>query len=123
MKKFASLVLVTMFLFSNQLAFAGGKGKKIDFPSDVVINGTEVKKGKYNVQFDEKTNEVIIWQGDKLIAKSNAQKNNHKNNRKNIVTEILIVKQGEKSFLKRLSLAGEQEDILLDMKNLSVSPQ
>ena len=123
MKKFASLVLVTMFLFSNQLVFAGGKGKKIEFPRDVVVNGTEVKKGKYNVQFDEKTNEVIIWQGDKLIAKSNAQKNIHKNNHKNIVTEILVVKQGEKSFLKRLSVAGEQEDILLDMKNLSVSPQ
>lgn len=123
MKKFANLVLVAMFLFSNQLAFAGGKGKKVELPRDVVINGTEVKKGKYNVEFDEKTNEVLIWQGDKLIAKSNAKKNTHQTNRKNIVTEILIVKQGEKSFLKRLSLAGEQEDILLDMQNLSVSPQ
>jgi len=65
----------------------------------------------------------MIWQGDKLIAKSNAKKNVHNASRKNIVTEILIVKQGEKNVLKRLSLAGEQEDILLDMKNLSVSPQ
>ncbi|MFY9224385.1 MAG: hypothetical protein WAQ98_17060 [Blastocatellia bacterium] len=123
MKKFANLVLIAVFLFSNQLVFAGGKGKKIEFPRDVVVNGTEVKKGKYNVQFDEKTNEVMIWQGDKLIAKSNAKKNVHNASHKNIVTEILVVKQGEKSVLKRLSLAGEQEDILLDMKNLSVSPQ
>ncbi len=125
MKKFASLilVLVTMLLFSNQLVFADGKGKKVEFTRDMIINGTEVKKGKYKAQFDEQTNEILIWQGDKVIAKSTARKGTHKSNRKAIGTEVLIFKQDDKNFLKGLTLAGEQEIILLDMKNVDVSPQ
>lgn len=125
MKKFASLimVLVTMFLFSNQLVFADGKGKKVEFTRDMIINGTEVKKGKYKAQFDEQTNEILIWQGDKVIAKATARKGTHKSNRKAIATEVLIFKQNDKNFLKGITLAGEQEIILLDMKNVDVSPQ
>lgn len=125
MKKLSTLfmVVITMFLFSNQLAFADGKGKKVEFARDVVINGTEVKKGKYKAEFDEQKNELTIWKGSKLIAKSSAQKRIHKGIHKSIATEIMIVKQNDKSLLKGIALAGEQEAIWLDVNTVNVSPQ
>ncbi|MBI4853262.1 MAG: hypothetical protein HY819_15835 [Acidobacteria bacterium] len=125
MKKFASLtiLLIGVFLVSNQLVFAGGKGRKVEFPRDVIIDGKEVKKGKYKLQFDEQTSEIVILKGNNVIAKSKARKQPRNKNYEAIISEMLIVKQAEKSFVKRITLAGEREDILLDVKTVNASPQ
>ncbi len=123
MKKFASviMILVATFLFSNSLAFASDKGKKVEFTRDVIVNGTEVKKGKYTVNFDEQTNEVSIFQGDKLIAKSKARKGQRKT--KAITTEIMVVKRDSNNMLKGIILEGEAETILLGDETVNVTPQ
>lgn len=123
MKKFASviMILVATFVFSNTLAFAEGKGKKVEFTKDVVVNGTEVKKGKYTVKFDDQTSEMSIWQGDKLIAKANARKGQRKT--KAVSTEVMIVKRDNNAILKGIILEGQEETILLGDETVNVTPQ
>lgn len=123
MKKLISLgmVLVATVLFSNTLAFADSKDKKVEFTRNVMVNGTEVKKGKYNVKFDDKTNEMTIWQGDKLVAKTSAHIGLRKT--KAISTEILVVKQNDNSVLKGIILEGDEETILVNTDTVNVSPQ
>jgi len=123
MKKIASIImiLVATFVFSNSLAFAGDNGKKVEITRDVIVNGTEVKKGKYTVKFDEQTNEVSIWQGDKLVAKANARKGQRKT--KAVTTEIMVVKRDNNNMLKGIILAGEEETILLSDETVNVTPQ
>lgn len=123
MKKFASIImiLVATFVFSNSLAFAGGNGKKVEITRDVIVNGTEVKKGKYTIKFDEQTNEMSIWQGDKLVAKASARKGQRKT--KAVTTEIMVVKRDNNNMLKGIILAGEEETILLSDETVNVTPQ
>ncbi len=125
MKKVFNLAMVLMAstLFFNGLVYADGKGKKVEISQDVVINGTEVKKGKYEVKFDDEIGEMSVWQGDKLIAKSSARKGLRKN--KAIATELLTSKQNQNSILRGIILAGGQETILLNTNsdNISVAPQ
>lgn len=117
------MVLVASVIFFNGLAYADGKGKKIEISQDVVVNGTEVKKGKYEVKFNEEIGEMSIWKGDKMIAKSNARKGLRKN--KATATEIMTSKQNQNSILRGIVLAGEQETILLNTNSdiITVAPQ
>lgn len=124
MKRLASviMILVATFVFSNSLAFAQeGKGKKVEFTRDVVVNGTEVKKGKYTVKFNDETSEMSIWQGDKLVAKTKARKGQRKT--KAITTEVMIVKRDNSSVLRGIILEGQDETILLGDETVNVTPQ
>ncbi len=124
MKKVFNLVmvLVASVVFFNGLAYAEGKGKKVDISKDVVVNGIEVKKGKYEVTFDEEKQEISIWKGNKLVAKSNARKGLLKN--KAAVNQLMTTKQNQNDMLKGIILAGEQETILISPNNtVNAAPQ
>jgi len=124
MKKVFNLVmvLVASVVFFNGLAYAEGKGKKVDISKDVVVNGTEVKKGKYEVTFDEEKQEMSLWKGDKLVARSNARKGLLKN--KAAVNQLMTSKQNQNDMLKGIILAGEQETILINTNNtVNAAPQ
>jgi hypothetical protein len=124
MKKLVStmMVLVGMFVFSSNLAFADGKDKKVEFKQDVVVNGTVVKKGKYQIKFDETTNQMSIWQGDKLVGQAAAHKGFRQT--KAITTQVLSSKQNDSNVLRGIIFEDEQETILLNTDNtVNVSPQ
>ena len=124
MKKVFNLVmvLVASVVFFNGLAYAEGKSKTVDISKDVIVNGTEVKKGKYEVTFDEEKQEISIWKGNKLVAKSNARKGLLKN--KAVVDQLMTTKQNQNNMLKGIILAGEQETILINTNNtVNAAPQ
>ncbi|MBI4854123.1 MAG: hypothetical protein HY819_20190 [Acidobacteria bacterium] len=125
MKKVFNLlmVLVASVIFFNGIAYADGKGKKVEISRDVVVNGVEVKKGKYMVKFNDETNEMSLWQDDKMVAKSSARKGLRKN--KAIATEILTSKQNQNNLLRGIILAGEEETILINVNSdsINVAPQ
>jgi hypothetical protein len=55
------------------MALAAGKSRSVTFLSDVMLNGTTIKKGTYQVTFDEKTGELTISNRKTVIAKGNAR--------------------------------------------------
>lgn len=62
-----SLVLCTLL---GSVALAGGKSKNVTFSQDIKVGDTVVKKGAYVVNFDEKTNELTVRSGKKIVAKT-----------------------------------------------------
>ncbi|HEV2880943.1 MAG TPA: hypothetical protein VGX24_06520 [Pyrinomonadaceae bacterium] len=62
-----SLVLCTLL---GSAALAGGKSKQVTFTQDIKVGDTLVKKGDYVVTFDEKTNELTVRRGSKVVAKA-----------------------------------------------------
>ncbi|MCA1564752.1 MAG: hypothetical protein LC803_03795 [Acidobacteria bacterium] len=62
-----SLVLCTLL---GSVALAGGKSKTVTFTQDIKVGDTLVKKGDYVVTFDEKTNELTVRRGSKVVAKA-----------------------------------------------------
>jgi hypothetical protein len=48
------------------------KSATVNFYDDVTVGGTTVKAGEYKVQFDDKTGELTIRKGGKVVAKTTA---------------------------------------------------
>ncbi|HEV2801630.1 MAG TPA: hypothetical protein VGW12_14245 [Pyrinomonadaceae bacterium] len=72
-----SLVLCTLL---GSVALAGGKSKTVTFSQDIKVGGTLVKRGTYVVTFDEKTNELTVRSGKKVVAKANGRLDEQKIN-------------------------------------------
>jgi hypothetical protein len=71
---FAALVIGVLAASSSALAGDKGKVEKkmITFPEDVMVNGTLVKAGDYEVKFDETAGELSIIKNGKVKAKTSA---------------------------------------------------
>jgi hypothetical protein len=66
-------VFVLIGVIANGVALAKPIKKQVTFAQPVVVNGAIVKKGTYDVVFDDQTNELTIVKGRKVVAKSPAQ--------------------------------------------------
>jgi type II secretory pathway component PulC len=75
MKKFVNRLFVALMVcaLTGVVAMAEGTSKKVTFDEDVTVNGTLVKKGTYQVTFDEKSNELSIVKNKKTVAKATAR--------------------------------------------------
>src|ERR1700694_31241 len=79
MKGFMRVFFVALAIsaLASVSAFAGSKDKvkkeTVTFTSDVMVNGTLVKAGDYEVKFDETTGELAILKDGKVKAKTAAR--------------------------------------------------
>ncbi len=53
-------------------ALAGGKSKSVRFDVDVTVGDTLIEKGTYEVTFDDKSQELTIRKGSKVVAQTPA---------------------------------------------------
>ena len=64
----ALLVLASV----STAALAGVRTRNVNFDTDVNVGSTLVKKGKYQVSFDQDTNELTITRSGKVVARTTA---------------------------------------------------
>ena len=76
MKYFVRHLLMGLMIVALAGVMAFGKDKvkrtSVTFPTDVMVNGTSVKAGDYNVKFDETTGELKILKGNKVVVTTTA---------------------------------------------------
>ena len=91
---FAALIVGALASFSALAAGDKGKVEKrmITFTDDVMVNGTLVKAGDYEVKFDESTNELSIIKNGKVQAKTPAHVETRSDKAKN--TALRTVDKG-----------------------------
>ena len=65
--------VVLVGAIAGGVALAKEVKKEVTFSQSVVVNGTLVKKGTYDVVFDDQTNELSIVKDRKIIARAPAQ--------------------------------------------------
>ena len=115
MKLFIKGFLITLAigLLASVSVFAGDKSKSdtVTFPSDVMVNGTLVKAGEYQVKFDEKTGELSILKGGKVKAKAPAKLESRTDKAKS--TAIRTVDQGNGAVLTGVSFDGWSQDVVV----------
>ena len=75
MKSIVSRVLVIMMVgaLASVVAFGKVHKQRMTFASDVKINDTVVKKGSYEVKFDDETGQLSIVKNGKVIAQTMAK--------------------------------------------------
>ncbi len=117
MKRFISLLVVGLMVgaLASFSVLAGDKGKvekkTITFPEDVMVNGTLVKAGDYEVKFDESTNELSIMRGSEVKAKTPAHIEARSEKAKN--TALRTTDKGGKIELLGVTFGGSTRDVMV----------
>src|ERR1051325_4768890 len=106
-------------------AFAGDKDKvekkMVTFPEDIMVNGTLVKAGDYEVKFDETTGELSIMKDGKVKAKTAAHMEARTDKAKNTALRTRDV--GGTTELVGVTFHGATQDVILGSSGATTGMQ
>ena len=118
MKRLINGVVVACLLLTlaSATAFGNTKRSAIVLTADTKVNDTVVKKGKYDVVFDDQTNELSIFKGAKLIAKTAVRI--EKRDQKARGTEIQTTLEGMEQKLVSVAFGGSHENVVVGQSSM-----
>ena len=67
------VAVVMVGALTSVIAFAKVHKEKVTFDSDIKVNGTVVKKGTYDVKFDDESGQLSITKNGKVVAQAMAK--------------------------------------------------
>ncbi|HEU4834556.1 MAG TPA: hypothetical protein VFS90_09085 [Pyrinomonadaceae bacterium] len=72
MKSMVSKVMAVLMVgaLTSVVAFAKVHKEKVTFDSDIKVNGTVVKKGTYDIKFDDESGQLSIAKNGKVVAQA-----------------------------------------------------
>ena len=72
MKSIVSKMVAVLMVgaLTGVVAFAKVHKQKVSFESDIKVNGTLVKKGTYDVKFDDESGQLSIEKNGKTVAQA-----------------------------------------------------
>ena len=75
MKSIVSKIVTVIMVgaLTSVIAFAKVHKEKVTFDSDIKVNGTVVKKGTYDVKFDDESGQLSITKNGKVVAQAMAK--------------------------------------------------
>src|SRR5438309_9999170 len=104
-------------------AFAGDKGKSekkmVTFTEDIMVNGTIVKAGDYEVKFDEAAGTLSIIRNGKVKATAPAHLEQRTDKAKN--TSLRTVEKDNLAQLLGVTFGGWNQDVILGTSNAGVA--
>lgn len=109
---FVALVITALASIS---AIAGDKGKvekkMVTFTEDTMVNGTLVKKGDYEIRFDDSTGELSVMKNGKVKAKTAAHYEARSDKAKS--TALRTIGSGSNVELKGITFGGSDQDVIV----------
>ena len=117
---FAALIICALASISI-LAAAKDKVRSstVTFDSDIMVNGTLVKAGDYQVKFDEQTGELSILKNGKVNAKTTAQLQSRSDKAKN--TSVRTLDKDGVAELLAITFGGSQQDVVISASGGAVT--
>jgi hypothetical protein len=114
MKTILNRIALALLLTSlaSVSVFAKGKKETVNFLTNVKINGTLVSKGVYDLKFDDKTGELTIMKGSKVIAR--AATSTAKRERKAQTLEVRTSGSGDDTQLTGVAFTGSEENLVIN---------
>jgi hypothetical protein len=106
------VVALLALAMTGVMAFAKGKKQSITFPVDVMVNGTLVKRGDYDIKFDEQTGDLFIMKGKTVVAKTTARL--EKRADKAPRSAIRSVTKGSAEELVSISFRGQDNELVIN---------
>jgi len=110
LNRIALAVLITAL--ASLSVFAKGKKETVNFPTNVKVNGTLINKGVYDLKFDDKTGELTIMKGSKVIARANTS--TAKRARKAQTMEVRTSGSGDETQLISVAFSGAEENLVIN---------
>lgn len=117
---FAALMICAL---ASIAVFAAAKDKvkteSVTFAEDVMVNGTLLKAGDYQVKFNEQTGELSILKNGKVKAKTTAQLQARSEKAK--ITAVRTVAKGGVAELIGVTFGGASQDVVVGASSGAVT--
>lgn len=108
---FNGLMVACLLVTLAATAFGNTRKSNIAFSADTKVNGTLVKKGEYEVVFDDQSGELSIFKGAKLIAKTSVRLEKRDQNTRG--TEVQTILEGMDQKLVSITFSGSHENLVV----------
>lgn len=109
---YRTITLTLILALTPFTAFAQKKGEQVNFSRDVVVAGTQLKRGSYRAIYDAQTQELTLMESGKVVARTSAklQKRNNRASR----AEVHFKQQGSEVLLVGITFAGATDSIVVE---------
>ena len=115
-KVFAVLMVGAL---TGVVALAKVKRDRVTFDNDIKVNGTLVKKGSYDVKFDEETGQLSIIKNGKVIAEAATRTETRAKKASDFV--VRSITNGNEVQLAGVTFGGSDKDIVIANNGASTS--
>ena len=105
------VVVVMVGALLSVAAFAKTQKQRVTFENDIKVNGTLVKKGNYEVKFDEETGQLSIIKNGKTVAQTMAKLEARAKKANGF--QLRSVGEGDQTELVGLTFGGSDKDVVV----------
>ena len=121
MKSIVNRMLVVMLVgaLTGVVALAKVHKEKVTFENDIKVNGTLVKKGTYDVKFDDATGQLSVTKQGKVIAE--AMTRTEQRTKKAVDFQVRSTTSGNELQLVGITFGGSDKDIMIANSGASTS--
>ena len=101
------------------VAFAKVHKQKVTFENDIKVNGTLVKKGNYEVKFDDETGQLTIAKNGKTVVQAMAKFESRE--KKANEFQLRSTVNGDETQLTGVTFGGSDKDIVITSSGASTT--
>lgn len=113
MKSIVNRIVVVMMIgaLASVAALAKTHKQRVTFDTDIKVNGTLVKKGSYDLKFDDETGQLSIIKNGKVIAQSMAKL--EERSKKANGFQLRSTGSGDEAQLTGVTFGGSDKDVVI----------
>src|SRR5829696_4765167 len=113
------LVVLMVTALTSVVALAKVHKHKVTFDSDIKVSGTLVKKGTYDVKFNDETGQLLITKNGKTVAEATARV--EARTKKANDFQLRSTGTGEATQLTGVTFGGSDKDVVISNSGASTS--
>ncbi len=121
MKSIVNRMVVVLMVgaLTSVVAFAKVQRHKVTFDNDIKVNGTLVKKGTYDVKFDDESNQLSIIKNGKVVVEAMAKVEQRE--KKANAFQLRSSGTGDEAQLLGVTFGGSDKDVMISNNGASTS--
>lgn len=113
------MVVVLVGALASVAAMAKTHKQKVAFDSDIKVNGTLVKKGSYDLKFDDETGQLSIIKNGKTVAQTMARL--EARSKKATSFQVRATTIGDETQLLGVTFNGAENDVIVSNNGAATS--
>jgi hypothetical protein len=96
---------------TSVVAFAKVQKEKVTFDSDIKVNGTVVKKGTYDVKFDDESGQLSIMKSGKVVVQAMAKLEQREKKANDF--QLRSTTNGDETSLVGVTFGGSDKNVVI----------
>jgi len=105
------LVVLMVGALTSVVALAKVQKHRVTFDSDIKVNGSLVKKGTYDVKFDDQTGQLTIAKNGKVVAQAMARLEPRAKKANDF--QLRSTSSGDDTHLVGVTFGGSDKDVVI----------